>query len=63
MVTKAQKAATGRFETKVYDKILLRLRKDAEPTREVIAQRAQAAGLSLNAYILAAIVEKMEREL
>lgn len=62
MVTKAQKAATTRFEAKNYDKILLRMRKDTEPTRESVTQCAQAAGMSLNAYIMAAIMEKMERE-
>ena len=56
MVTKAQKAATTRFEAKNYDKILLRMRKDTEPTRESVTQRAQAAGMSLNAYIMAAIM-------
>ena len=55
----AHKKATQRYETKAYDKVLLRLRKDTEPTRETITSKATAKGMSLNAYIIEAITEKI----
>ena len=59
--TKAHIQATGRFEKKTYDKVLLRLRKDTEPTRDTITEAAAAAGTSLNMFIVEAIREKIER--
>jgi len=59
MKTEAQKRATAKFERSVYDKILLRIRKDTEPTRETITAAADAAGLSLNGYIMEAVREKL----
>ena len=57
--------ATTRFESKAYDKITLRLRKDRlDPSglsRDSIQAAADAAGLSLNAYILQAVSEKMKK--
>lgn len=64
-VSKAQIRATGRFETKVYDKILLRIRKDRPDqsglSRESIQEAADAEGLSLNAFILQAVYEKIHK--
>ena len=60
--SKAHIAATGRYEKKAYDKVLLRIRKDTEPTRETITKAAEAAGMSLNAYVMEAVKEKLERE-
>ena len=59
MVTKAQTKAKIKYETKAYDKVLLRIRKDGELTREDIQQAATAAGESLNEYILNSIRERM----
>ena len=56
----AHKAATRRFEQKAYDKVLLRLRKDTEPTRDTITRAAEGAGMSLNAFIVEAIREKID---
>jgi uncharacterized protein (DUF1778 family) len=53
--TDAQKRANAKFERNTYDKILLRLRNDTEPTRESVAAAANMAGESLNEYILNAI--------
>jgi len=48
-VSKSQLAATARYESKVYDKITIRVKKgEAQKLREAAA----AAGKSLNAYIL-----------
>ena len=59
--TTAHKAATRRFEQKAYDKVLLRIRKDTEPTRETITRAADSVGLSLNAFIMEAIKEKISK--
>ena len=58
--SRAHIEATTRYESKAYSKITLRLRKDTEPTRETITAAAAAAGLSLNAYIIEAVKEKMQ---
>ena len=59
MPSQAQVKAQSKWENKVYDKVLVRLRKDTEPTRDTITAAATAAGLSLNAYILEAVKDKM----
>lgn len=61
--TQAHKKATQRFETKAYDKILLRIRKDGDRTREDIQKAAESAGESLNQYILNAIDMRMNNKL
>jgi len=62
MASEAQKRANQKWESKAYDKVLLRIRKDTEPTRETITAAADAVGLSLNAYIMEAVKEKMQRD-
>ena len=59
MVTKAQTKAKIKYETKAYDKVLLRIRKDGELTREDIQQAAADAGQSLNEFILESIRQRM----
>ena len=59
--TKAHIAATTRYESNAYDKRCLRIRKDTEPTRDTITAAAESAGQSINAYIMDAIREKMEK--
>lgn len=58
--------ATTRFESKAYDKIQVRIRKDRMDdsglTREMIQQAASAEGMSVNAYILQAVSEKMNKK-
>jgi len=58
-VSKAQQAATARYEAKVYDKILVRLPKGK---KEEIQACADARGLSVNGFINEAIEEKLARE-
>ena len=60
--SEAQKRANAKFEREAYSKVLLRLRNDTEPTRETITEKASKKGMSLNAYIVEAIEEKIERE-
>lgn len=57
--SKAHIKATIRYESKAYDKILLRLRKDGELTRDMVALAAQARGESVNEFIINAIRERM----
>ena len=59
MKTEAKKRCDQRWEAKAYDRILLRVRKDTQPTREAITEAATRAGLSLNAYCMEAITRKM----
>lgn len=58
--------ANTKFENKAYDKITVRLRKDRlDPSglsRASIQEAAEAEGISLNAYILQAISEKMNKK-
>ena len=58
--SKAHIKATTRYESKAYDKICLRIRKDTEPTRDTIAAAAAAVGESLNEFILNAVKDRMK---
>lgn len=54
-VSEAQKRATAAYEKKNYDKILVRF---AKGTKERIANQSK----SVNAYIIRAVIEKLERD-
>ena len=60
--SKAHIRATTRTEKKIYDKLLIRIRKDSDLTRDMIAKVAEGEGMSLNAYFLQAVREKIERD-
>ena len=63
-VSKAHIRATTKYESKSYDKILIRVRKEDDPSglyREKIQQAAEKDGMSLNGYILQAIKEKIDK--
>ena len=53
--------ARKKYEAKVYDKIYIRLRKE-DLSADHVRACADAAGESVNAYIVRAIRERMERE-
>lgn len=57
--SEAQNKATQKYIHKSYDQISIRVRKDGDITRESIQKAADRAGLSLNAYIMEAVKEKM----
>lgn len=59
--TQAQNKATQKYIHNSYDQIIIRVRKDLEPTRATIAQAASNQGQSLNAFIMDAILEKMNK--
>ena len=58
-VSKAQIKATTKYEASKYDKILVRLQKGE---RAEVQAAADAAGESLNAYIVGAVKQRMEQE-
>lgn len=55
-VSEAQKRATARYEKNNYFKTLVRFKKDDETLIR------QAAGNSLNGFIVSAVLEKIERD-
>ena len=61
MQSEAHIAATGRYEKKAYDKILLRIRKDSPLNGDAIRAYAEKQGESVNAFILRAVAETIER--
>ncbi|WP_305117481.1 hypothetical protein [Acutalibacter muris] len=60
--TKAHMEATTRYNKKAYDRIELKLRKDAEINGDVLRTHAEAMGESVNAFLLRAAVETMQRD-
>lgn len=62
-VTKAHIKATGKYEAKAYDKVLLRIRKDDPELNKAAIERVAAAhGQSLNSYIMQAIRDQIDAE-
>lgn len=59
--SKAQIKANTKYENKAIDKITVRLRKDGGYgiRREDVQKAAEAAGTSVNDYVIQAIKEKM----
>lgn len=58
-VSKAQIKATTKYEAAKYDKILVRMPKGQ---RAEVQAAADAAGESLNGYIVGAVRQRMEKE-
>lgn len=58
-VSKAQQQAVQRYVSKNYDRIVLTLPKGK---RDIIRDIADQSDMSMNAYIVQAIDEKMQRE-
>ena len=59
MITEAQKRAVSKYQKKVYDTILIRVKKGYKQTIETYAKKA---GFSLNSYILKAIENQLEKD-
>nr|DAL46785.1 MAG TPA_asm: Alginate and motility regulator [Caudoviricetes sp.] len=57
-VSKAQKAATAKYEAKTYDKVLVRLPRGKKIE---IESAAKTEGKSVNGFISEAIDEKLQR--
>ena len=62
-VSQAQIKAQSKWESKVYEKILLRLRSDGDLTRADIQHAADQEGKSINQFIIDTIKEKNTRNL
>ena len=60
-VSQAQQEATQRYEAKVYDKILLRLKK-SELSKAEIGAAASAQGMSVNGFIVQAVKAAMGKQ-
>lgn len=58
MVSDAQKKATSKYKSKVYDKIELRVRKG---NRDIIKARAEKLGMSVNEYLNDLITRDLEQ--
>lgn len=58
--SKAHIRATIKYEAKSYDKLCIRIRKDADITREDIQAAADLEGESVNAYVMEAVRRRME---
>lgn len=65
-VSEAHMRATSKFETSAYKKVGLRIRKDKPDASGIsyddIKDAADAAGQSLNVYILQAVKERIDRD-
>ena len=60
--SKAHIRATIKYETKSYDKLCIRIRKDADITREDIQAAADLEGESVNAYVMEAVRRRIESD-
>ena len=59
---KAQTRAQNKYIAKAYDRVNLVLKKDTSPTQDEVQAAADAEGVSLNAYIVAAISQQLNKE-
>ncbi|MCX4256471.1 MAG: hypothetical protein OSJ54_06045 [Oscillospiraceae bacterium] len=54
--------ANARYDKKAYDKILLRIRRDADINADYIRTHAERMGESVNGFLLRAVTEMIERD-
>ena len=60
--TKAGQKAVNKYIAKAYYRVNLVLKKDTSPTKDEVQAAADAEGVSLNAYIVAAISQQLNKE-
>ena len=60
--TKAGQKAVNKYIAKAYDRVNLVLKKDTSPTKDEVQAAADAEGVSLNAYIVAAISKQLNKD-
>ena len=58
----ARTKANNKCHAKAYDRVNLVLKKDTSPTKDEVQAAADAEGVSMNAYIVAAISQKLNKE-
>ena len=59
--TKAGQKAVNKYIAKAYDRVNLVLKKDTSPTKDEVQAAADTEGVSLNAYIVAAISQQLNK--
>ena len=59
---KTSAASKNKWNNKTYDRVNLSLRKDGPQNKAAVQSAADAAGESLNAYIVGAVAQRMERD-
>ena len=60
--TKAGQKAVNKYIARAYDRVNLVLKKDTSPTKDEVQAAADAEGVSLNAYIVAAISQQLNKD-
>ena len=60
--TQAGQKAVNKYIAKAYDRVNLVLKKDTSPTKDEVQAAADAEGVSLNAYIVAAISQQLNKD-
>ena len=60
--TKAGQKAVNKYIAKAYDRVNLVLKKDTSPTKDEVQAAADAEGVRLNAYIVAAISQQLNKD-
>ena len=60
--SEAKKKADARWEKKAYDRLLLRIRKDAEMNGDFFKEYSASRGESINGFFLRAAKETIERD-
>ena len=58
----ARTKANNKWNAKAYDRVNLVLKKDTSPTKDEVQAAADAEGVSLNAYIVAAISQQLSND-
>ena len=58
----ARTKANNKWNAKAYDRVNLVLKKDTSPTKDEVQAAADAEGVSLNADIVAAISQQLNKE-
>ena len=58
----ARTKANNKWNAKAYDRVNLVLKKDTSPTKDEVQAAADAEGVSLNAYIVAAISQQLSKD-
>lgn len=62
ILIKAGQKAVNKYIAKNYDRFNLVFKKDVSPTKEEVQAAADAAGESLNRYIVGAVKQRMETD-
>ena len=60
--TKAGPKAVNKYIAQSSDRVNLVLKKDTSPTKDEVQAAADAEGVSLNAYIVAAISQQLSKD-